>query len=174
MNRRGISGWTVGLLVCFGSAAIVLADWPDDPAVNLPICTETEFQSFRALDAVSDGAGGAIFVWDDQRDGTHDVYAQRVDAEDNILWPIDGVQVAVTEDTWGFSVDLAAVPNGSGGVIVAWVDQTIPPNDPAEDSNIRAQRNGGRCVGPTAQGDFFGVFGSLLENGDSEGWERNP
>jgi hypothetical protein len=44
---------------------------------------------------VADGPGGAITGWNDSRDDTNDINAQRVDADGNILWPIDGVPVCV-------------------------------------------------------------------------------
>jgi hypothetical protein len=72
--------------------------------------------------AVSDGTGGAIVAWLDDRNGfsVRDVYAQRVNSSGIVQWGPDGVAVctANTEQT-----QLAMVPDGTGGVIIAWRDE---------------------------------------------------
>jgi len=50
-------------------AGITYPEWPSDPTVNVPICTEAGYQYFPQL--VSDGAGGAIITWYDWRSGSH-------------------------------------------------------------------------------------------------------
>jgi hypothetical protein len=75
---------------------------------------------------VSDGSGGAIIAyeryipWGDGKQGNRDVdiYAQRIDAEGNILWGPDGVPVCV-EPT--LSYDPAIIDDGAGGAIVFFV-----------------------------------------------------
>ena len=54
------------------------AAWPSDPNLNVPLCTAAGDQLSPTI--VSDGAGGAIVVWQDSRSGSAnpDVYAQRV------------------------------------------------------------------------------------------------
>ncbi|UCF93495.1 MAG: hypothetical protein JSW39_04850 [Desulfobacterales bacterium] len=44
---------------------------------------------------VSDG--GAIIAWLDWRNGNDDIYAQRVDADGNVLWTTDGVAICTAE-----------------------------------------------------------------------------
>jgi hypothetical protein len=67
---------------------------------------------------VSDGSGGAIYFWGDERyQPGYDLYAQRIDAAGNAQWITDGVAVCTT------SVDKSPykpAPDGSGGAIVGW------------------------------------------------------
>ena len=68
----------------------------------------------------SDGAGGAIVVWEDLRDGKHyGLYAQRVGAAGGALWTGGGVPVS-TRSSQQF--EEAMVADDAGGAIVAWVD----------------------------------------------------
>lgn len=153
MRCRRTLGLAASAFLSLVSATIVSAEWPEDPAVNVPICTAPEDQSFRALAAVTDGAGGAIVAWDDPRDGTFDVYAQRVDVDGNIAWTSDGVQVGETSDVWGWNAEIAAVSDGSGGAIVVWID------DGGSDANIRAQRvdSSGSILWPDGAPSLQGV-----------------
>ena len=72
---------------------------------------------------VSDGAGGAVAVWNDFRAGaTSDLYGQRVNADGTPQWTADGVALTTAADEqriWG------TVPDGSGGVIAVWQDNRI-------------------------------------------------
>ncbi len=68
----------------------------------------------------SDGAGGAIVVWQDYRNGNGDVYAQRIDSTGTPLWQANGKPVSLAADT---QFDPVLAPDGSGGAIVAWVDR---------------------------------------------------
>ena len=47
---------------------------------------------------VSDGAGGAIIAWWDDRNGSLGIYAQRLDADGNPMWTPNGIQVASSVD----------------------------------------------------------------------------
>jgi hypothetical protein len=98
------------------------------PANGVPVCTAAGTQ--LGLQGVSDGAGGAILVWIDLRDGESDIYAQRIDPDGNLMWPVgspslDGVPVCATTEiqTW-----INVVSDGSGGAIVTW-ENGPSPND---------------------------------------------
>ncbi len=67
---------------------------------------------------VSDGAGGAIIAWVDQRSG-EDIYAQRVSEFGLLLWNPDGVPIVTAIES---QTDVAMVADGSGGAILVWVD----------------------------------------------------
>jgi len=91
--------------------------WPSDPTVNVPICTAEDYQGHLQL--VSDGAGGAIITWFDERI-YNDIYAQRVDASGAVLWTIDGVPICTAEDYQG---EPHLVSDGAGGAIITWYDE---------------------------------------------------
>jgi predicted lipoprotein with Yx(FWY)xxD motif len=134
MNRLGILGIAILIVLCTMFPQPVSSEWPFDPAVNVPICTANGKQSLWALAIVTDGAGGAIITWDDMRDGTSDVYAQRVDVNGVVQWQIDGVLVGDTADGFGWNSEVAAAPDGSGGAFIVWTDNG------GADQDIRAQR----------------------------------
>ena len=65
----------------------------------------------------TDGAGGAIVIWQDKRNGDWDIYAQRLDSEGDSLWTLDGIVVATGTDKQ-LSPEIS--PDGAGGAIIAW------------------------------------------------------
>lgn len=67
---------------------------------------------------VSDGSGGAIYVWGDERTAPgYDIYAQRIDAAGNVQWITDGVAVCTTAVD---KLPYKPAPDGAGGAIVGW------------------------------------------------------
>lgn len=78
---------------------------------------------------VSDGAGGAIFAWLDNRNGFWNIYAQRIDASGAELWAPCGVGVRVGNSDVDTSANLAVVSDGSGGAIVVWADPRVAGMD---------------------------------------------
>ncbi len=87
---------------------------------DIAVSTATGYQSHPAI--VSDGAGGAIIVWDDPRNSltNTDIYAQRIDASGSAKWTVDGVAICTVA---GDQISPALVGDGSGGAIITWVDQ---------------------------------------------------
>jgi hypothetical protein len=117
----------VVVLALLLAATSVLAQWPDDPAVNLPLSL-ADGEKYDVF-AVTDGQGGAIVVWEDERAGDGDIYVQRVDAEGNVLWQADGVPVctaagdqAVYNSSTGTTGYTPLVADGSGGAWIVWHD----------------------------------------------------
>ncbi|MGB3074782.1 MAG: T9SS type A sorting domain-containing protein, partial [Chitinophagales bacterium] len=106
----------------------------------------------REQKIVEDGAGGAIMIWMDYRNGNEDIYAQRVDAAGNVLWTSNGVAVSI-------AADLQAVPelagNGSGGDIIAWQD-----NRNAGVADIYTQGISGNGLLPLKLVSFNAVYNS--------------
>jgi PKD repeat protein len=74
-------------------------------------------QSFPLL--ATDGAGGAIVAWVDQRSGEPDIYAGRVDSNGAVLWGVDGVPVCTAPNLQMFP---RIVSDNAGGAIVTWDD----------------------------------------------------
>jgi hypothetical protein len=110
--------------VAFAATALVaapsFANWPNDPTVNVPMCTAANDQ--YDVFSIPDGAGGAIMVWTDGRNlvDQYNIYAQRVDGLGHVLWGAAGVPVCTADS-------IQAVPSlcsdGAGGVIVSWTDK---------------------------------------------------
>ena len=72
---------------------------------------------------VSDGSGGAIITWTDERSGNYiedDVYAQRVDAAGTPQWTANGVPVTAAS---GAQYSQKIISDGAGGAIIAWTDE---------------------------------------------------
>lgn len=88
--------------------------WTTDGAA---ICTDPSNQTDPLI--VSDGAGGAIVVWLDERNFNQDIYAQRVGADGSVLWAANGVPVTSYPDN---QFEFEAIEDGSGGVVVVWTD----------------------------------------------------
>jgi hypothetical protein len=116
MHPHLVSRCAFAAIVFAGSTATVShAAWPTDPSVNLPLCTAQNLQS--EVGGVTDGQGGAIFVWIDGRDGaTLRPYAQHVSAAGDVQWTTDGVPVSSNDVSASV---LGVVADGGGGAIVA-------------------------------------------------------
>ena len=81
------------------------------------ICTKPGSQGSPAV--TSDGAGGAIIVWEDTRSGQYDLYAQRVNSAGSLRWAADGILICSVESIKVFP---EIVSDGAGGAIVLWQD----------------------------------------------------
>ena len=73
----------------------------------------------RSPKALSDGAGGAFVVWEDDRSSPTKIYAQRLDGNGQRLWSVDGVPVCIAP---GLQERPKITSDGAGGLIVAWED----------------------------------------------------
>ncbi len=89
--------------------------WATD---GIAVCANTDDQQSPQL--VSDGDGGAIIIWVDDRLEYHSIFAQRVDSLGAIRWDADGVEVC-SADSNKSSARLVA--DGAGGAIIAWEDK---------------------------------------------------
>jgi len=116
---RAISMW----VFCFFFLGVPYskADWIQDDGVA--ICTAEDTQGGPAI--ISDGAGGAIMVWQDTRNDTCFVYAQRVDRSGVVQWANNGVRIGKSIYCgWGGTLP-QITSDGEGGAIVTWV---YPPS----------------------------------------------
>lgn len=82
-----------------------------------PLCTEVNAQNSPCI--ATDGAGGAIVVWQDFRTNYADLYAQHINHQGEALWAKNGTLVC---GSIGAQSAPVAVDDGAGGVIVAWQD----------------------------------------------------
>jgi hypothetical protein len=85
---------------------------------GVPVCTNTFNERYHEID--SDGAGGAIIAWYDERGtGNYDIYAQRVSSTGKALWRVNGVPVCTaTEDQQYPNV----TADRGGNAIITWLD----------------------------------------------------
>lgn len=88
--------------------------WKKD---GIPIC-DLEFNQ-QQPNCISDGAGGFIVIWRDERDIFADLYMQRVGPNGKFLWEPEGVPVC-TEG--GVQQIPMLVSDGAGGAIASWLD----------------------------------------------------
>ncbi len=95
-------------------------DWIDNGA---PIRQGQHIEWQRTAD--SGGSGEVIFAWSDTRESIRDVYAQKVDAEGNILWGEQGIPVA---KAYGRQEDPLLVSDGQGGAFIIWIDYRDEPD----------------------------------------------
>jgi len=78
--------------------------------------------------ATGDGAGGAIFLWEDSREtvGIPDIYGQRISQSGTPLWQTDGIPlITAIRDIWNdpaYQQSIAAIPDGAGGALFTWED----------------------------------------------------
>jgi len=89
--------------------------WTTD---GVPICTATNEQLYPQL--VSDDAGGAIITWQDKRSGNDDIYAQRINANGEVLWTTDGVSICTASNEQLYP---QLVSDDAGGAIITWQDK---------------------------------------------------
>ena len=73
------------------------------------------------------GAGGAIVSWADLRSGICDIYAQRIDANGNLLWGTGGVAIATVANT---QQNPRMDDDSAGGAVIAWRDYRNGASNP--------------------------------------------
>ena len=67
----------------------------------------------------SDGSGGAIVVWQDNRTGNADIYAQRIDNNGISQWTADGIPICTAINQ---QFEPKIISDGNGGGIIVWKD----------------------------------------------------
>lgn len=86
---------------------------------GIAICTENNNQWYSQI--CSDGAGGAIITWEDERSGLNgDIYAQKVNSSGDIQWVDSGVAICTANNTQG-SPQICNDKNGDA--IITWNDK---------------------------------------------------
>lgn len=99
---------------------------PGWPADGLGVCTIIGYKSNIQLVA---GAAGDVFViWEDDRAGDYNVYAQRLLGDGTVApgWPTNGF--ALTNDVRTQN-EVRAASDGAGGIYLAWVLEYTPGTD---------------------------------------------
>jgi hypothetical protein len=88
--------------------------WAADGVI---ICTAADYHYDPQI--ISDGFGGAVITWYDNRSGKSDIYAQWVNANGNILWPAIGEAICTAAD---YQYYPQLVGDGAEGAIITWED----------------------------------------------------
>jgi hypothetical protein len=98
---------------------------PQWTAGGIPLGAGAGAQFLQALTA--DGAGGAIAVWLDARDGVSwDLFAQRVNAGGTPLWGSSGLPLCIAA---GLQDAVVLAADGTGGALAAWQDARAAPGE---------------------------------------------
>lgn len=105
----------LGFLIAIPFLAVLARAGACAASDGLPVCTTVGNQHGASI--VSDGAGGAIIVWLDGRDGRSDIYAQRMGVREDLKWDASGVAISQLGSTMG-SPSIAV--DGVGGAFIAW------------------------------------------------------
>ncbi len=128
-GKRQIGGVLLAL-TCMSMLALTAqpaaAAWVKDGSVVIQRIWDQE----ESL-AVPDGEGGVFVVFHDRRasesvDNSYDIYAQRLDGDGNQLWGTDGAAVCTVT---GSQINPEAVPDGFGGLLIAWEDISAGERD---------------------------------------------
>ena len=121
------------------------------------VCLSPGFDQSHPI-AVAVPGGGAIFAWLDQRNGDGDLYARRILGNGTfpVGWPADGNEVARVV---GEQINPVAIPDGSGGVIVAWQDGRDTSSFPTNTDvfALRLLGDGSRAPGWAANGNDLSI-----------------
>jgi hypothetical protein len=100
------------------AASAARGSWP---ANGTAICAAIGDQQTPQI--ISDGAGGAIITWQDNRNGNLDIFVQRVNAWGFVLWTTNGLAVCTAA---GEQYSPMIASDGEGGAIVTWHDFRNP------------------------------------------------
>ena len=124
---------------------------PGWPLWGTPIGLIGFFQFDPAI--CSDGAGGAIVTWRDNRSGAYDVFAQRINSAGSTQWTTNGVQLCNAANTQR----VPKIAPDNGGAFIVWEDQRNGAN-----FDIYGQRV--TSAGALAAG-WGGLTGKAIETG---------
>lgn len=99
-------------------------------AVGKPVTTAAHNQGLGGIATISDGAGGAMVAFQDDRinttsqggSGGYTVYLQRIDGNGDPVWPTDGIRIGQDPEAGdaGAIAQLKLLSDGVGGAIGAW------------------------------------------------------
>jgi hypothetical protein len=116
-------------------------------SIGKPVATAANNQGVGGIAIVSDGAGGALIGFLDDRinqtiqggSGGYTVYVQRIDGNGDPVWVTDGVRIGQDPEAGDDAAiaNLKLVQDGNGGAIAAW---SFTSNAGTSTSSIRSQR----------------------------------
>ncbi|MEK6616897.1 MAG: T9SS type A sorting domain-containing protein [Bacteroidota bacterium] len=95
-----------------------IVQWTAD---GVAICTAAKSQTTPQL--ISDGSGGAIITWDDDRGATLDIYAQRINGSGIVQWIANGAAICTATDV---QTSAQLISDGNGGAIITFTWKNYP------------------------------------------------
>jgi len=115
--RLAVFAFSCSLLLL--TCASAWAAWPSNVNDAVAVCTASGTQDAQVV--VSDGAGGVIIAWEDQRSGIFDIYALRLLANGDIApgWSANGTVICSQA---AVQTNPTICSDGAGGAIIAWED----------------------------------------------------
>ena len=89
---RFLQSIPITVAVCISVAFPAIAQWAEDPYLNLAVADQSGDQVLPLIANISDG--GCYIGWFNNASGNYDVYLQRLDRDGNELWPHNGVLIS--------------------------------------------------------------------------------
>ena len=87
------------------------------PSDGVVVCANDSTQFLKT--AVSDGLGGAIFGWDDDRAGFNEIFTQSIGSDGARRWTLAGIKIGTGTN---FRTLTTSCPDGYHGAIYGWQD----------------------------------------------------
>ena len=138
--------------------APLAAQWPSNPGLNLAVCDSSGDQAVPKIAAGGDGS--TWMAWFDNRGGSYAVYAQKLDAQGQEVFPHNGLLISNQPQSTSL-VDWGICSDGAGGVVLAFTDTRV-----GGDLDVYAYRIDG------AGSFLWGANGIALSN--NADYEANP
>ena len=132
LDAEGAPQWAPG-----GVVVCAVADGPYSPGQYSP---KSYYYTGKYI--VSDGSGGAIITWVDNRNGSYDsfhIYSQRISSDGETLWADGGVEICTAVYKQNTP---RIVSDGAGGGIIVWEDYRGGTGLPSDLCYVYAQRVG--------------------------------
>jgi hypothetical protein len=104
------------MLFFFLVTHIGFAQWPQDSTSKVNVCTAAGDQKYPEV--TFDCEGGAIIVWQDERNSSPNIYAQRIDSSGAAVWTTNGILLSNIEN----SRHPKLISDGDGGAFITWFD----------------------------------------------------
>jgi hypothetical protein len=118
------------LLITLGVLIVVVV------ALAAVIVNFRQNQSFSTVGTISDGSGGAIVAWQNDKG----IYIQHLDSAGKLLWQQGGLEVSNTGTITGsmvlYQAGFSMVSDGSGGAIIAWAGLSLTATHPKSGENF--------------------------------------
>ena len=156
--------FSIAVLLVFSLYACPGWSWIADANQNMPVSTATDSQYNPRI--VNDESGGALIIWQDSRNGTSNIYTQRIDSGGNRLWEnglgsgdYNGVPVSLAINNLH---DPMIVSDGFSGAFITWEDH----RDENYDVYVQRIDSGGKRLWENGlgSGDYNGVPVSTATN----------